>query len=148
MYKKFSLHDGLVCMSQDNLVEMYLNNVWRANISVTGQAGLPDMAVAGNVLRQSTEVRLSIRLPPVMDPTVAFKAVHEKLTTNVPHGCKVTCIKNGHGFGWNAKDYEGWFDEAIKNCGAEFFEGKQTQSYGMGGSIPFLAELEKIYPST
>lgn len=36
MYKKYGVHEGVQCMSQDNLVEMYLNNVWRANISVTG----------------------------------------------------------------------------------------------------------------
>lgn len=90
-------------MSQDNLVEMYLNNVWRANISVTGQAGLPDIQIAGNVLRSATEVRLFIRLPPIMNPNDAFKVIHEKLTTNVPHGCKVTADRKGYGFGWSQK---------------------------------------------
>merc|ERR1739842_71552 len=55
----------------------------------------------------------------------------------------------GHeGFGWCAKDYDGWLDEGIKQAGSDFFDGKPTGSYGMGGSIPFLAELERMYPST
>jgi hypothetical protein len=46
---------------------MYLNNVWRANLSVTGAGGLPDYSKAGNVVRPSTTLRLSMRLPPNMD---------------------------------------------------------------------------------
>ena len=38
--------------------------------------------------------------------------------------------------------------EAIQKAGAAFFEGKATKSYGMGGSIPFLSELGKMYPMT
>lgn len=148
MYKKYSVHDGVKCMEQDNLVEMYLNNVWRASLSITGAAGLPEIAIAGNVVRSSTSVRLSCRLPPTMNPTTATKILTDKLTTDVPYNAKVS-VHGGHeGFGWCAKDYDGWLDEGIKQAGSDFFEGKPTGSYGMGGSIPFLAELEKMYPDT
>jgi len=30
----------------------------------------------------------------------------------------------------------------------ELFYGKPTGSYAIGGSIPFLSELEKMYPTT
>ena len=55
-------------MQADNLPEMYLNNCWRANLSIVGAAGLPDAACAGNVIRAATTVKLSLRLPPSADP--------------------------------------------------------------------------------
>ena len=61
------MHEGVQYCSQDDLVEMYLNNTWRANLSVTGAGGLPDYNKAGNVVRPSTTFRLSMRLPPNMD---------------------------------------------------------------------------------
>ena len=44
---------------------MYLENVWRANLSITGCDGLPPVSMAGNVVRSSTSVRLSMRLSPI-----------------------------------------------------------------------------------
>jgi len=41
MFKKYKVVDGVKCMSQDNLEQMYLNNTWKANLSITGAAGLP-----------------------------------------------------------------------------------------------------------
>lgn len=54
-------------MEQDNLVELYLNNTWRPNLSITGAEGLPEIKSAGNVLRPMTKVRLSMRVCPAMD---------------------------------------------------------------------------------
>lgn len=125
---------------------MYLNNVWQANLSITGAAGLPDIQIAGNVVRGSTSVRLSCRLSPIMNPKEATEILMKKLTTDVPHNAKVTAKCGGEGFGWCSKDYEPWLDDAIALAGSDFFDGQKTGSYGMGGSIPFLAELEKMYP--
>jgi len=96
---------------------MYLNNVWKANLATTGASGLPDVAVAGNVIRASTSVRCSMRLPPNMDPKKAEDIMREKLTTDVPHNAKVT-ISGGHtGSGWCMKDPEPWFADAMQVAG-------------------------------
>jgi acetylornithine deacetylase/succinyl-diaminopimelate desuccinylase-like protein len=127
---------------------MYLNNQWRANLSITGADGLPPIKMAGNVVRSSTSVRLSMRLPPNADPHKAQVAIEQKLTTDVPYGAKIT-LKGGHtGSGWCMKDLHPWLDNAIKTAGTDFWDGKPSGSYGMGGSIPFLSELEKMYPKT
>ena len=47
---------------------MYLDNVWNPNMSITGAEGLPPIAMAGNVVRANTGARISMRLPPSMDP--------------------------------------------------------------------------------
>lgn len=41
MFEKYNMNKGVRCMDQNNLPEMYLNNTWRANLSITGAAGLP-----------------------------------------------------------------------------------------------------------
>lgn len=72
----------------------------------------------------------------------------ELLTTNVPYGAKVTATGGHRGQGWCMKDLPDWFNTTMRQAGAEFFDGKETGSYGMGGSIPFLAELGKMYPDS
>jgi len=61
------LHEGVKLMDQDNIEEMYLNNVWRPNMSITGADGLPPVSSAGNVLRPQTTVRISMRISPAFN---------------------------------------------------------------------------------
>ena len=67
LYNKYPMHEGVKAVEQENLVEMYLNNVWRPNLSITGAEGLPEIQTAGNVLRPATSVRCSMRLSPGID---------------------------------------------------------------------------------
>ena len=100
LYEKFPLHPGVGYMSQDNLEELYLNNTWRPNLSITGATGLPDISSAGNVVRPQTTVRLSMRLSPLKDCQEAVAQMTEKLTTNVPYNAKATIINSMGGNGW------------------------------------------------
>lgn len=127
---------------------MYLNNTWRANLSVTGASGLPDYTKAGNVVRPSTTLRLSMRLPPNMDCQKAAAAIREKLTTDVPYNCKVDIHGDHNGNGWCMKDPEEWFAKALNSAAQSFYDGKEYSQYGMGGSIPFLSQLGSLFPQT
>ena len=148
MHSKYNYHEGCVPMDADNLAEMYLNNTWRANLSITGAAGLPDTSIAGNVVRAATSVKLSLRLPPSAKPADTEAKLIEKLTTDVPYNAKVTA-KGGHsGSGWCMKEMAPWLNASIKKAGSDFFDGNNTGTYGMGGSIPFLSELDSMYPNT
>jgi acetylornithine deacetylase/succinyl-diaminopimelate desuccinylase-like protein len=146
LFKKYARVDGAKAMSEDDLKGLYLNNTWKPNLSITGAAGLPDIKIAGNVIRASTSVRLSCRLPPSVNPSKATEAIVKAITTDVPYNLKVD-IEAGHeGQGWCMKDLEPWIDAAMRKAGREFFDGKDTGTYGMGGSIPFLSELGNMYP--
>lgn len=91
-------------MDQDNISELYLNNVWRPNMSITGADGLPPIASAGNVLRPKSSVRISMRLCPTFDAKKAEEIIREKLSANIPYNAKVT-IHGGHaGSGWCMRD--------------------------------------------
>lgn len=148
MYKKYKMEAGVEYLSEDNLVEMYLNNTWRPNLSITGAGGIPDYTRAGNVVRPSTTVRLSTRLPPNMDSKVAAKIIYDKLTTDVPYNCKVEIHGDHNGNGWCMKEPEAWFSDVISEAAKTFYDGKDYGSYGMGGSIPFLSQLGGLYPKT
>jgi len=114
MYTKYNVEDGVKYVSQDNLVEMYLGNTWKSNLSITGADGLPPVATAGNVVRASTSVRLSLRLPPGLNPQKATEDLIKKLTTDVPYNAKVT-VHGGHaGSGWCMKEIKPWLDAVLK----------------------------------
>ena len=127
---------------------MYLNNTWRPNLSITGADGLPPVAKGGNVLRQGTSLKLSMRLPPNADPRVATDAMKKKLTENIPYNGKVTISGVAEGRGWCMKEMQPWLQEAVVSSGRDFFDGRDGKSYGVGGSIPLLAELEIMYPAS
>ena len=148
LWKKYAVLDGCTAMNTDNLAEMYLNNTWRANLSITGAAGLPDVGIAGNVVRASTTLKLSLRLPPSADPEATGAKLKEILEANPPYNAKVTVNIGQSGQGWCMKDMPTWLEGAVKKAGSDFYDGKAAGTYGMGGSIPFLAELDKMYPNT
>lgn len=148
MHTKYDYHEGCCPMDHDNLPEMYLNNTWRPNLSITGAAGLPDTSIAGNVVRASTTVKLSLRLPPTADPVETEAKLIATLLKDPPHGAKITATGGHTGQGWCMKDLPTWLNASIKRAGSDFFDGKDSGTYGMGGSIPFLSELDKMYPAT
>lgn len=123
LYSKYHIHEGVQCVSQDNVSELYLNNVWRPNLSITGAEGLPPIAAAGNVLRPSTTIRCSMRLCPTFEAKDAEKIMCDKLTTNVPYNAKVT-LGHGHsGSGWCQKQLSEWLHNSLNEAGHAFFNG-------------------------
>ena len=127
---------------------MYLDNVWRSSLAITGIEGIPPIKMAGNVIRPKTALRASMRLSPIADPEASKDIMIEKLTKNVPYNAQVKILRTATGLGWCMKEPEAWLSEAIQQAGKDFFDGKPTSSYGEGGSIPFLKELENLYPQT
>jgi len=100
-------------LNHDDAKEMYLNCTWRPSLAITGASGLPPVSKAGNVLRASTSLRLSMRIPPNADPKQVMELVKKKLTENVPYNCKVTITGEGLGGGWFMKTPEEWVTNAI-----------------------------------
>jgi len=113
LYNMFAMEDGVEYMFKDDLPSLYLNNTWKPNLAVTGAEGLPQTSKAGNVLRPSTSLRLSLRLPPNADPKEYENRLVKKLTEKIPHNCKVT-VQTGHsGSGWCMKDPVPWLKDAF-----------------------------------
>jgi acetylornithine deacetylase/succinyl-diaminopimelate desuccinylase-like protein len=135
---------GMHPVSKD-VVELILNRTWRPALSVTGADGLPLPAHAGNVLRPFTAVKLSMRIPPRVDPQKAQHAFREALEQHPPYGARVRFESEGSAAGWDAPPIAPWLDAACDQASRAFF-GKPAMSMGEGGTIPFMAMLGTKFP--
>ncbi|MET7998622.1 M20/M25/M40 family metallo-hydrolase [Amycolatopsis sp. NPDC005232] len=125
----------------DDEAERILNNTWRPTLSVTGAAGLPDVAEAGAVLRASTSLRLSFRLPPTVSAADAAAALERVVTTDVPFGASAALTDVMAQDGWCAPEPPAWLSAALESG---VFEAPH-QFMGLGGGIPFMQMLGQAY---
>jgi acetylornithine deacetylase/succinyl-diaminopimelate desuccinylase-like protein len=136
--------DGMRPMADDPL-ELMLNRTWRPTLSITGQAGLPDLVQGGNVLRPMTALKLSIRLPPTLDASDIHRKLKTLFESDPPYGASVRFDAEKPAPGWEAPKSEPWLEKAVDRASRAHF-GKPPVGWGEGGSIPFMAMLGARYP--
>lgn len=73
----------------EDLKELILNRTWRPQLAVTGASGLPKIEDASNTLRPYTSLKLSLRIPPTLNPDKGIKALKELLENDPPYGAQV-----------------------------------------------------------
>ena len=126
--------------------ERILRQTWYPTLSIVGIGGVPEPAIAGNVLRPSTTAVLSFRLPPSVDAQRARDAVEAVLAADVPSSAKVTLSSWNVGHGWVSPPLAPWLASALDAASQQAF-GHAPGFSGEGGSIPFLASLGQRYPA-
>jgi acetylornithine deacetylase/succinyl-diaminopimelate desuccinylase-like protein len=126
-------------------VEMILNRSWRPALSITGIDGLPPLGSAGNVLRPFTACKISLRIPPRIDPVAATRLVKETLEKDPPYGAKVVFEGEKSSTGWDAPPLAQWLSSAVDRASRSFF-GKPPMAFGEGGTIPFMGMLGEKFP--
>jgi len=129
----------------DDPAEQLLSRTWCGTLSVVGADGLPPSARAGNVLRPSTTLKLSFRLPPTADPDAALAAITQALESDPPYGARVSFHGTDAAPGWNAPETAPWLAAALDEASVASF-GQGARSFGEGGSIPFMGMLGEKYP--
>jgi acetylornithine deacetylase/succinyl-diaminopimelate desuccinylase-like protein len=145
IYEGFPLINGIpMCM---DLEQLALNRGWKASLTVTGMDGLPPCAKAGNVLRPSTTVKLSIRLPPSYDHTKAFGIIKSKFEAALPPNARMELSPPVTAKGWDAPETEPWLEKALNRATSTMFPTCTKPGYIFeGGSIPFLGMLQDMFP--
>jgi acetylornithine deacetylase/succinyl-diaminopimelate desuccinylase-like protein len=126
--------------------EAILNRTWRPALSITGADGLMPIASAGNVLRPLTALKLSLRLPPIIDGAKATATLKRLLESAPPYGATVRFDVEQGATGWNAPPTAVWLKEAIDAASLQFYD-KPAAAVGEGGTIPFMAMLGEHFPS-
>ena len=144
VWSNFPFVPGMRPVADDG-AELILNRTWRPALAITGFEGAPEIQNAGNVLRPSTAVKLSLRLPPTADAEKAGALLKDLLERDPPYGAKVTFDVEGAGAGWNAPALAPWLRASIDRASQAAF-GRPAAMMGEGGSIPFMGMLGEKFP--
>lgn len=144
VFDKFPFLPGMKPVNSD-LGELILNRTWRPALSITGLDGVPALNSAGNVLRPFTAVKISLRIPPMLDPDAAGKYLKETLENDPPYGAKVVFDLEKASTGWNAPELAPWLEAAIEHASQASF-GAPAMYMGEGGTIPFMGMLGEKFP--
>ncbi|MCC6671583.1 MAG: M20 family metallopeptidase [Planctomycetes bacterium] len=144
VHSKFPWVGGTRPMGE-SAAERVLARTWRPALSITGAEGLPALESAGNVLRPSTTVKVSLRIPPTADANKAAAYLKRLLESDPPYGARVTFEGEKSSPGWNAPALAPWLAESAGRASQAFF-GREAMYMGEGGSIPFMAMLGERYP--
>ncbi len=130
----------------DDPIEQFVAQSWRPTLSYIGADGLPPSGRSGNVLRPSTTLKLSFRLPPTCDAPAALAAVERVLTAEPPGQASVSFTGGDSAGGWNAPSLASWLAEALDEASTTAF-GASAGYFGEGGSIPFMGMLGARFPA-
>jgi acetylornithine deacetylase/succinyl-diaminopimelate desuccinylase-like protein len=134
--------DGLHLLGDDASARLGART-WGAALEVVGADGLPRPHDAGNVLRPSTTLKLAVRLPPDVDVQKACDALISAIRTD--EGAHVTIDVEGVAQGWVAPPFDPAVTAVVDRVSKERF-GRAAGAVGEGGSIPFLADLQRGFP--
>jgi acetylornithine deacetylase/succinyl-diaminopimelate desuccinylase-like protein len=126
-------------------VELILNRTWRAALAVTGADGLPPIESAGNVQRPRTALKLSLRLPPLVDGEKAAQSLKQTLENDPPYSANVHYEWDSAATGWNAPASVAWLTNLL-DVASETYYGKPAAYMGEGGTIPFMGMLGVKFP--
>jgi acetylornithine deacetylase/succinyl-diaminopimelate desuccinylase-like protein len=97
------------------------------------------------VQRPHTTLKLSLRLPPLVDAKQAGKTFTELLEADPPHKARVTFDCDTGATGWNAPAVAPWLSAALDAASQACF-GKPAAYMGEGGTIPFMGMLGVKFP--
>ena len=115
----------------------------RPAISVIG-FDAPSVARASNTITPRATARLSMRIAPGQDPVAAHAALRAHLEAHAPFGARVTVTDGELG-----KAFQAPADSPAMQAARWAFTqawGTDPVDIGIGGSIPFIADLLEVYP--
>ncbi len=121
-----------------------MTRLWgKSSITVIG-IDAPSVATSSNTLMPTASAKISMRIAPGQDPHEALLLLRAHIEENLPFGAQLEWgeIEEGKAF---MADSSGWAAQLAKNSlGAAF--GNPTVDIGIGGSIPFIADLTEVFP--
>ncbi len=140
------LLEGVEVMGDDAL-EQVLNNVWRSTLTVLGQDKIPVLDKARNIIRKSTVLKISMRLPPTKVPEEMISEVKKFFSeTSFKNDAKLKVGNFLQGEGFVCPFRKELTDLANKSAQKIF--GEDLLFLGVGLSIPFMNVLQRMYPKS
>ena len=121
-----------------------LGRIWnKPSITVTG-IDAPTVATASNTLSPEVRVVISARVAPGQPAREAYEAIAAHLRAHAPFGAELDFddVDCGDAF---LVDTEGWAATMARESLTEGY-GRDAVDVGVGGSIPFIADLVRTFP--
>jgi acetylornithine deacetylase/succinyl-diaminopimelate desuccinylase-like protein len=121
-----------------------LSRIWsKPSITVTG-IDAPSVANASNTLAAAVSMKISARVAPGQSSKDAFAAIERHLRAHVPFGAHlhIDDVDTGDPF---LVDTSGWAVGLALQAMADAW-GRPPVQTGIGGSIPFIADLVRVFP--
>ncbi|MEY3029435.1 MAG: hypothetical protein RL198_832 [Actinomycetota bacterium] len=103
----------------------------------------PSVETSSNTLHPAVSAKISVRIAPNQDPQEALSALQTHLRTHTPFGAELILGKTELGMGYYAT--AGWASESAR-AALRLAWNSEEQSVGMGGTIPFIADLQHLFP--
>lgn len=120
------------------------SRLWtQPSITVIG-LDIPDVDVSSNTLQSSLQAKLSVRLAPGDTPESAAQALEAHLRAHLPFGARLSIGAAEGGSPWQA-DMSDPVVQMARDALTESW-GSESVTMGIGGSIPFIADLLEIFP--
>ena len=105
----------------------------------------PGTDLAANVLLPMARAKVSLRIAPGQDPAAAQQALADHLVASAPWGVSVTCTPGAAGAAV-ALVPTGTHAEVARQAFADAWDGTEPVHMGIGGSIPFIADIATMFP--
>lgn len=132
--------DGLELSGTGSLT----SRLWtRPALSVIG-IDAPSVRDASNTLVPVARAKVSLRIPPGEDPDSAMEALVAHLERHAPATAQVTVRRGERGKPYSARQESAAMDLA-RDAFARAW-GTAAVDTGLGGSIPFIADLLEVFP--
>lgn len=112
-------------------------------ISITG-IDATAVDVASNTIAPSARARISLRIAPEQDPRQAAERLREHLIGHAPFGAEVEVEIEETGPAFATDTAAPAAQDMLWALGESW--GRTAVEMGMGGSIPFTADLQRAYP--
>lgn len=135
------LLDGVTPIGRGSI----LSRIWsQPSITVTG-IDAASVDNASNTLSPAITVRISARIAPGQAAADARVALERHLHDHVPFGAQILVddVDMGEPF---LVDTSGWAVAEARRAMADAWAGVEPVDMGIGGSIPFISDLVRVFP--
>ena len=92
-----------------------------------------------------SRVRIGVRLAPGQDPAAAYQAIRAHLEKHVPWGAQLEVTRESDGAPC-VIDATGPVYDAARAAFRTAWDGAEPVDMGVGGSIPFIATFQELFP--
>ncbi|MDR0627798.1 MAG: M20/M25/M40 family metallo-hydrolase [Bifidobacteriaceae bacterium] len=116
---------------------------WRPAIDLIGFDSV-SVAESSNTIQPVARARLSLRVPPGLDPALAQARLRAHLAEHIEAGAELEIEEGVNGPGFRANTDTPAYTAARRALSEAF--GREVVMHGLGGSIPLASELSVLFP--